>query len=257
MAKKRRKAKARNIPHPANSKEYRREYSRIQRAEIKAEKRRAEQRKIKAEQRSLITPLTTISVPKDKSGGPRGGTAPKDAAILDNFNPEKTIQPSVSDMVMAREVLGLDSDPDDYWEDAGTQEEAEKRAYAMLEDMRYAYGKAGGRKKLVKMIKRDDKKFASMVKDLMKVETALMTAQIRKEGTDKVGALGQNNFFVVLKGLNTDEAALGKLTDDGAVDLAQIHNAFNPESHLLPHNEKDEAVADRDAAPADLFGGNR
>ena len=255
MAKKRRKVKARNIPYPSQSPEYRREYSRIQRAEIKEEKLRAERRRIKAEQRGLIK--NTISVPKSKSGGPLGGKAPKDAAILDNFNPEKLIQPSANDMERAREVLGLESDPDDYWEDAETQEEAEKRAYAMLEDMRYAYGKAGGRKKLVKMIKKDDKKFASMVKDLMKVETALMTAQIRKEGTDKAGGLGPNNFFVVLKGLDTDAAALGQLSADGTVDLAQIHNAFNPESHLLPHNEQEESSVGRDAPPDGLFGGNK
>jgi hypothetical protein len=69
----------------------------------------------------------------------------------------------------------------------------------MLSDMRWVYSQVDGRRKLLEMVKGDDKQFAFMIKELIRFETA--------EAERKAGKLGGGNgggFFVVIKGLEDE-----------------------------------------------------
>jgi hypothetical protein len=94
----------------------------------------------------------------------------------------------------------------------------------MLKDMRSVYKSAGGRAKLLKLIKADDKLLMAMVKELMKVEASLMATEMRS----KTGMDGGEKpvTFVILKGLYTD-AEVKKITD-GPIDIDQVTDAINP-----------------------------
>ena len=87
----------------------------------------------------------------------------------------------------------------------------QKSAQQMLADLRYAYRNsvgAGGRKgkaRLVELMK-SDAEFKFMVKELTRVETAILSAQIRKEGPEPVG---NQTTFVILKGLEDERKILG------------------------------------------------
>ena len=107
-------------------------------------------------------------------------------------------------------------------------------AYQMLEDMRWVYRTLRGRTKLKKLVKGDDRQFVFMVKELMKIESALLSAKIRKEGD--VGGVGQQNFFVVLKGLE-DEKKFEVL--DKTVDMKQIQSAIDPNAELYEAEEEE------------------
>ena len=125
----------------------------------------------------------------------------------------------------------------------------EKSAHRMLADMRWVYRKVHGRRKLKELVESDDKQFVSMVKELMKIESALMTANIRKDGDVAVGGgTGQQNFFVVLKGLEDDTKMVSAVLDK-TVDMKQITRAMNPDENSY---EPEEAV-DKDAAPEMLL----
>jgi hypothetical protein len=69
----------------------------------------------------------------------------------------------------------------------------------MLSDMRWVYSQVDGRRKLLEMVKGDDKQFAFMIKELIRFETAEAE---RKAG--KVGGVGGGGFFVVIKGLEDE-----------------------------------------------------
>ena len=103
------------------------------------------------------------------------------------------------------------------------EEYSKKSANQMLNDMRWIYRAVDGRKKLKKLVQDDDKQFVIMVKELMKIEASLLTAQIRKDG--EIGGVGPQNFFVVLKGL---EEVSVKGVVDKTVDMKQIQEALNP-----------------------------
>lgn len=121
----------------------------------------------------------------------------------------------------------------------------EKSAHQMLADMRWVYRKVHGRKKLKELVEGDDKQFVSMVKELMKIEAALMTAKIRKDGDvgSNGGGVGQQNFFVVLKGL--EEGLKNAVVIDKSVDMKQITRAMNPDENCY----EPEDVGDSTAAP--------
>lgn len=183
------------------------------------------------------------------------GRRSKDAEISDNFNREKKTKPTSADLREAKllkqkaeiekrrqerelkkieddllrikgrvngspevEVTAPESDPDDV-DDA-------KSAYKMLQDMRWVYRNVKGRSKLLDLVKGDDKQFVFMVKELMKIEAALLSAKIRKTGEEEGGRANQN-FFVVLKGLEEDKKVLEMVSS--SIDIKQIARATNPD----------------------------
>jgi hypothetical protein len=124
-----------------------------------------------------------------------------------------------------------------------------KSAYQMLQDMRWVYRNVSGRKKLKDMMG-DDKQFQFLVKELMKIETALMSAKVKAQATQEGNA---NGFFVIIKGLEDDKAAIArlagerKLAGQSTIDLNQIEHALNPENmdkYVDPdqEGEKDKEV---------------
>ena len=118
-------------------------------------------------------------------------------------------------------------------EEEGVEDVGNAWAY-MLKDMRSAYKSAGGRKKLLTLIKQDDKLLMAMVKELMKVEASLMATEMR----NKNGDMGEKPVtFVILKGLYTDKE-VEKLMDD-TVDVDQVTDAINPLSQPKLEYEED------------------
>lgn len=110
-------------------------------------------------------------------------------------------------------------------------------AYQMLQDMRWVYRGVGGRSKLKAMVADDDKQFVFMVKELMKIESALMSARVKKEETS--GGLNQRNFFVILKGLDDDRRILDSTQVDKTVDMKQISRAINPDEDSYEPEEEE------------------
>jgi hypothetical protein len=171
------------------------------------------------------------------------GRKSKDAEISDNFNTEKKIVPSAKDKLaalaekrrLAREAgLTRAQDIAHYGEEpkpveatplAGDDEDS-RSAYKMLQDMRWVYKDLKGREKLRELVESDDRQFVFMVKELMKIEAALLAAKIRKTGEEEGKGVNQN-FFVVLKGLESDKKIL-EMTDKD-VDMKQISRALNPD----------------------------
>ena len=170
------------------------------------------------------------------------GIVSKDASLT--FNPNKK-NVKVKDIETAREQIKKESsqrkDPVSgkfLPADGKPREKKEKKilsdaaaAYQMLQDLRYAYrysvGTSGkrGRQRLVELME-SDTEFKLMIKELMKIESARMAAMVKKE--EMVGGANQQNFFVVLKGLEDDKRILGS-TLDKTVDIKQIQHAINPD----------------------------
>jgi hypothetical protein len=181
-----------------------------------------------------------------------GGKKPKGSEISENFNQEK--EGNLSEKELARlarneyvrewkrkdrlkkkEILAgivpretkagndTDSEPESYQNDLDDG----KSPAQMLQDMRYAYAMADGRKKLMKLIKGDDRQFVAMVKELMKIETAILTTKIRAKA-DEGGKGGGQTVFVILKGLE-DEKKIMEIVQDKDVDMKQITQAINPD----------------------------
>lgn len=110
---------------------------------------------------------------------------------------------------------------------AGSQED-EPSAYQMLQDMRYVYRKVKGRTKLAALIASDDKQFVFMVKELMKIESQLMSAKIRAK--EDLSGTAQQTVFVVLKGLEDDPRILDVTpANEEDIDQKQISAALTPE----------------------------
>lgn len=143
------------------------------------------------------------------------GTRPKDSAVTENFNTKKVNEDEKENELTARRQALLDGD------ETGVDE-----AYRMLQDMRWVYRMVDGRDKLLKLIKDDDRQFVNMVRELLKIESAIMTTKIRaKEGL----AEGQKTVFVILKGLE-DEKKLGEVIDlTSEVDTKQVAGVLNPD----------------------------
>ncbi len=169
-----------------------------------------------------------------------GGRPTKDAPISDNFNQQKTKSLTQEDIKKVKKKGGRPRRGEGKYDNL-------QAAYDMLLHMRYAYrnskGPTGakGRQRLVELMNNDaDFKFA--VKELLKIESALLAAKIRKEGDGVVGGSNQN-FFVVLKGLESERPMLEAMTDK-TVDMKQIQKAMNPDENSY---EPEEEVNQRDA----------
>lgn len=183
-----------------------------------------------------------------------GGKPAKDASLVEGFNP-KPARPR--DPVTGK--LLPSEHPSERWLKRKAQLEAKaagKRvpkkspgrkpktpppsgesdlgaAYQLLEDMRWVYqqayeGKRGGRNRLKELMK-NDKEFLVMVKELMKIESALLSAKIRKDGGEPGSGNGAG-FFVVLKGLDTDKEIVGAAMQNG-IDVKQMGHAIDPLAH--------------------------
>jgi hypothetical protein len=96
----------------------------------------------------------------------------------------------------------------------------------MISDMREVFKSAGGKKMLLDLVKDDPKQFRDLIKELMRVETALMVRELNKKEAAS-GNVDSPAVFVILKGLETPEQVVNKYNDPD-VDLAQIENALNP-----------------------------
>ena len=122
-------------------------------------------------------------------------------------------------------------------------------AYQMLQNLRYAFknaiGPSGkkGRQRLVELMG-TDAEFKFFVKELTKIETSLLSAKIKKEG-DENGRGGQQNFFVILKGLEEEKKFVTAGSDDKTVDIKQITRAINP----IQGEVYEEEEANKGAAP--------
>lgn len=224
------------------SAEYMREYRKRKKAEkaVKDKKKAAKKQK-KAEEKQRKA--EAISEPKRKSATDKGGNAPKDAAITDNFNPDPAIKPTRKDIKQAieetQQIMG-DDDGDEL-----------ELAYRMLEDMRHVYKEAGGRDKLAELALAGDKEFMVLVKDLMKIELAMLSAKIRKDGSTKEpgSAGGNQNFFVVLKGLESEQALVKDMDSGKDIDVKQIKDAINPDKKVI---QTEENTVARDAPPEEI-----
>ncbi len=115
-----------------------------------------------------------------------------------------------------------------------TADEDEKAAHKMVQDLRYAYrnavGPTGkrGRSRLMEIFE-SDTEFKLGVKALLKIESDLMAAKIRKDSSgESQGGVANQNFFVVLKGLEDGPKMIEGKTDS-TVDIKQIQRAMNPD----------------------------
>lgn len=110
-------------------------------------------------------------------------------------------------------------------------------ARQMIDDMRWVYKQLRGKNKLKELME-GDKEFVTLVKELMKIEAAIMTSKLKREDATGSGAPG---FFVVLKGLETDTDIVKAMKNKAAdIDLSQLERALNPNADLLGGTTDDE-----------------
>ena len=200
--------------------------------------------------------------------GLKGGFDAKDKVLVDGFNPEKIggLTPAEKKRANALNALAIATRNRVERKRIAKEEQAKKDAAIaaareagvyvepppeneegllgsqMFQDMRAIYKKLKGRDRLEKWAK-DDKNFLILAKELMKQESVLLAAKIRKgEGE---GPNGQSqSFFVVLKGLE-EEKELAEKFDDKTVDMKQVKHVLEPEAGAYeaekPAEEKQRA----------------
>lgn len=203
------------------------------------------QRKYMAKKRLEKKLAYALEKPLKKSKRTVSGTVPKDSTIANGFNTDKLITPSKQDIKDALASLGAPV--------PSTDAEAQQ-VLEMLSDMRFVYKKLGGRKKLQKMLKKDDKLYVVMVKELLKIESALMAVQLRKSEPGGNGGEGRQNFFVVIKGLEQENRVMKQFGREGSppIDLEHlITKTLNPLNLGDPF--EDETI-NRNNPPEMLFG---
>lgn len=184
----------------------------------------------------------------------RSGRQQKGADISENFNFTKALAPSAAELKRIKDIFELPPPPVAPFPDMTPEivpEGLDKNAYQMLEDMRHAYRHGGGRKKLGDFAQADDRNFVFLVKELMKIEAALLSAKIRRENT-AVNSANQQNFFVVIKGLEDGPAPMVGAMGDG-VDFARIQRAVDP-TFVGRNDADDDPFKDANDAPDMLFG---
>jgi hypothetical protein len=134
--------------------------------------------------------------------------------------------------------------------------EEEKSAHKMLADLRYAYARSvgptgkKGKARLVELLE-NDSEFKFAVKELVKVDTALLAAKIRNKEDEQGMKVGQQNFFVVLKGLDDGPVKSLGCVVDKTVDMKQIARALNPDENSYVAEDEDRS---RNEAPEMLLG---
>ena len=165
-----------------------------------------------------------------RPGGPKGkknkkpGIIPKDASLSQNATPlltpedrrqlraeeirvkrarsaaEKTelkAQQEIIDLRVrleeAKKRAGIPSD------DTSLSLDQLSLASKMLSDLRWVYGQVDGRKKLLDMVKEDDKQFAFIIKELLRLESDILAKNPDGGSGGNVAAL------VVIKGLHDQE----------------------------------------------------
>jgi hypothetical protein len=130
-----------------------------------------------------------------------------------------------------------------------TSKEDEKSAHQMLQDLRYAYRNAVGvdgkrGKQRLKQLMENDADFKFAVKELLKIEASLLAAKIRKDGGNgESGGIRQQNFFVVLKGLE-DGPKIIEAAQGASVDMKQVQRAINPEQGEVYEAEEAKSMRD-------------
>lgn len=148
----------------------------------------------------------------------RTGNKPKDSEITDNFNPDKITGEDDREMELLARQQALA-------EGGEVSEEEVAEAYKMLQDMRWVYRMVNGREKLKKLVEGNDRQFVAMVKELLKIESSIMTAKIRTK-EERLGE-GQKTVLVILKGLEEEKKYIDVTPTD--VDTRQIAQMLNPE----------------------------
>lgn len=198
----------------------------------------------------------------------RPGTVPKDAALTFNEKKKNVLKKDVErakKQIKLATGQGLDPKTGKFLPKEGSVKFPKKEkkvltdaesAYQMLQDLRHAYrtsvGQSGkrGRSRLVELMEADTE-FKFMVKELMKIESALMSARVKKEEVS--GVLNQRNFFVILKGLDDDRQILDSTQVDKTVDMKQISRAINPDENSYEPDEEES----RNEPPEMMFKGNQ
>ena len=157
---------------------------------------------------------------------PAGGRKTKDREITNNFNPNKRGNLSKKELNKVKKSAENQLPPiPDIGDVEGLLDGADF-SFQVLKDLREAYASVDPKAKLKELIK-TDKDFAEVVKNLLRVETALLATKMKEKDNGITG--GSAAVFVIIKGLE-DEKRVDKaikLTDTG-VDLEQVMNALNP-----------------------------
>lgn len=160
----------------------------------------------------------------------------KDAAIVDGFNTQKKGVLGIREIKKKIAALADKVKVEDAIEEEESGKNSEKKSkktieiddkvstHQMLQDMRSVYKTVGGRGKLLKLIKDDDKLLMTMVKELLKIESSLLATEIRNKDTNVGG--GNQVTFVILKGLQNEDEVMGK--KESAIDLEQLADSINP-----------------------------
>ena len=192
----------------------------------------------------------------------KGGVKRKEAAFDDNFNSKKKLGASPAELrEMARKkknednkrrakekrMLKLQEELDRLKAESGEEGDAasgsesndDESAYKMLMDMRHIYRTVKGRKRLQEMVLDDPKQFGFLVKELLKIETALMAAKIRSKES---GVESGMTTFVILKGLENEKDIVAMHTQGNkTIDVTQISDAVNPTTEQKIERE-DESI---------------
>lgn len=101
----------------------------------------------------------------------------------------------------------------------------------MIRDLRYAYRKGVGKKKLQEMMK-DERHGVALIRELVKVEVAFLQAKLRMREDQRPEA--QQAVFVVIKGLADEKKYEAEVTG-AAIDMKQISRALNPDGTEHEH----------------------
>jgi hypothetical protein len=157
----------------------------------------------------------------------RGGRRSKSDGLTQNLNKAvdkvtlKALEMDEKRLAKDREkLLGKE-------EEDSPEEEDGSFAYQMLRDLRAAYKSGKGKSKLLTLMK-DDKEFKFLIKELLKVETAMMAAKIRRD-PGQGGGGDRPAVYVVLKGLECEKPLLTAIAKNEAFDIEQVMAATNPE----------------------------
>jgi hypothetical protein len=141
---------------------------------------------------------------REENAAKRQAALEKQQADLEARQLEARMAAAAGELEVTRAKLGLGPAPAEPVAPAGDEADDEKSAYQMLQDMRHVYASVKGRDKLQRLVKDDDKQFVFMVRELIRIESALMTARIKAKDE---GQQQQQTVFVVLKGLEAEGAA--------------------------------------------------